>query len=278
VGTRHKDLIYDVGMNDGADTAFYLHQGYRVLALDADPSMIDLGQRRFVKEIAEGRLTLLNIGIADQPGTATFWVCDDKPEWNSFDRAQLLARNRPHHSIEIPTMPFRQVLDTYGIPHYLKIDIEGHDHYCISDLDNAQLPDYISTEVQAEEDGSLGSLVKAGYRRFKMIRQNGWGAARKPVADWIQHVLTSAAYGRLRPLGLSSLVKSKSDRTVVESNGFSFTEESSGPWGENTPGRWMTADEALATLRAERERVRRSGKPAIQFWWDWHAKGPSQTK
>jgi hypothetical protein len=30
----HDELIYDVGLFDGADTAYYLYRGYRVVAID----------------------------------------------------------------------------------------------------------------------------------------------------------------------------------------------------------------------------------------------------
>ena len=31
------DVIFDVGMNNGDDTAYYLHLGCRVVAVEADP-------------------------------------------------------------------------------------------------------------------------------------------------------------------------------------------------------------------------------------------------
>jgi hypothetical protein len=31
------DLVFDVGMNDGADTVHYLSRGFRVIAVEADP-------------------------------------------------------------------------------------------------------------------------------------------------------------------------------------------------------------------------------------------------
>jgi len=31
------DLIYDVGLHNGADTAYYLHRGFRVVTIDANP-------------------------------------------------------------------------------------------------------------------------------------------------------------------------------------------------------------------------------------------------
>ena len=35
------DLIYDVGLFNGDDTAYYLYRGYDVVAIDANPVMID---------------------------------------------------------------------------------------------------------------------------------------------------------------------------------------------------------------------------------------------
>ena len=38
------DLIYDVGMHNGSDTAYYLHKGFRVLAIEANPVLAKQGR------------------------------------------------------------------------------------------------------------------------------------------------------------------------------------------------------------------------------------------
>jgi hypothetical protein len=40
------DLIYDVGMNNGDDTAYYLSRGFRVIAIEASPVMVEDASRR----------------------------------------------------------------------------------------------------------------------------------------------------------------------------------------------------------------------------------------
>ena len=69
-------LIIDVGMNDGSDTAYYLHCGYRVVAVEANPELVSEAERRFRREIKDGRLTLLNVGIAEQAGEKDFWIAE----------------------------------------------------------------------------------------------------------------------------------------------------------------------------------------------------------
>src|SRR5262245_43578507 len=54
------DLIYDVGMEDGTDTGFYLKKGFRVVAVEADPELASRARERFSDEIAAGRLVVLN--------------------------------------------------------------------------------------------------------------------------------------------------------------------------------------------------------------------------
>ncbi len=74
------DLIYDVGMNNGDDTAYYLAKGFRVVAIEADPFLVQDVSPRFQQEITAGRLTILNVGVSDAEGTFPFYVCDTHRE------------------------------------------------------------------------------------------------------------------------------------------------------------------------------------------------------
>ena len=47
------NLIYDVGVNDGSDTAFYLSRGFRVVGIECSPVMVERLRERFKAEIAE---------------------------------------------------------------------------------------------------------------------------------------------------------------------------------------------------------------------------------
>src|SRR3954452_12146547 len=130
-------LIYDVGMHDGADSAYYLRQGYRVVAVEANPVFADRARQLFAREVQQGSLTILNVGIASDDGTATFWICDDHTDWSSFDRGMASRESARHHSIEVPLRSFDVILQEHGVPHYCKIDIEGNDHVCL----DAMTPD-----------------------------------------------------------------------------------------------------------------------------------------
>lgn len=78
------DLIYDIRIHDGEDTAYYLHKGYRVVAIDADPIMVEACRERFRAEIGSGRLVRLNLGFAPRPGKLRFWLHKHNRVWSSF--------------------------------------------------------------------------------------------------------------------------------------------------------------------------------------------------
>ena len=60
-----KNLIYDVGANDGSDTDYYLKQGYNVVSVEADPTLAGRLNTRFAAERAAGRCIALNVAVTE---------------------------------------------------------------------------------------------------------------------------------------------------------------------------------------------------------------------
>jgi len=276
-----RDLVYDVGMHNGDDTAFYLHQGFRVIAIDADPRAVDAAKRRFRSELTSGRLTILNVGIAETAGTGTFWICEGVSEWNSFHEKKASKGGQKHYAIEIETRPFSDILDEHGVPLYLKIDIEGNDHLCIRDLAGRPLPPFISAEDENEDLSGTEAppilllLRDAGYCRFKLISQYDFTPQlHSEIAVFSNRLLNSAANGRLRAPGLSLVAKRFTyQRWLLRKHRYQFPKESSGPWGEGTPGRWLSFEQAKALHKKARERhFKRPNLGKDSFWCDWHAR------
>lgn len=271
----NQKLIYDIGMNNGDDTAYYLHRGYDVLAVEADPTLVAAARKRFAHAAATGKLTLLNVGIAPERGSMTFWLCQGRSEWNSFDRANATRGGHEATPIEVPTVPFRELIEEYGTPHYLKIDIETYDRHCLVDLHARELPAFISIELNAIDE--LLELRSLGFDRFKLVSQ----ARHEPVADATQSLVS---WGMARLSGWPVLQRaalktrrfgSKLARTLrrpfggktrAAPDGWRFPLGSSGCFGEEAPGEWLTFEEAafrwLALARM----------PWQPMWCDVHAK------
>jgi FkbM family methyltransferase len=280
-------LVFDVGFNIGQDTAFYLSQGHRVVAVEADPKLAEAGRARFAREVEAGQLEIVNVGIAERQGFADFWICEGKPEFNSFFKEIAARDGYSHHKITVPTAPFGAILDEYGTPYFLKIDIEGHDMLCLAALASRELPAYLSVESECPidhqppsvEDGLrvLWQLRDVGYKRFKLIDQLDFNSLARPPS--INHLLQrfSDAYLLRRPfrnirgtyrLSQWLMPKARIERKFKRQ----FPLGCSGVWGEDTPGRWLSAVEAEDAYRYYRERhFRRPNVRHYSFWCDWHA-------
>lgn len=240
--------IYDVGMHEGQDTAFYLKKGFRVIAIEANSALVDAARRRFAPFLTSGQLAILNVGIvAEDSGKALeFFVNDRISEWSSFDR-ELAARNgSPVHEVSVPTRTLASIVAEYGPAYYVKIDIEGHDAIALrSLLDVEPKPRYVS--VENGNQGMLGMLVAAGYDAFKYIQQRG-------ISD--TRVTRPAREG--------------------EYAAHLFPRGASGPFGEETPGPWSDA----GRIRAKIARIwdadgfaRQPGRDERTCgWFDLHAR------
>jgi FkbM family methyltransferase len=181
---RRPNLIIDVGMHTGEDTARFLAKGFEVVAVEANPQLVEAASETFVEEIREGRLTIVNAAISDHRGTASFGIASPLTAWSTFD-TELIARNElagaSYRYVDVETIPFGDILEQHGIPQYLKIDIEGYDMLCVRALRAyAEKPAYLSIEssvsiVRATADAvfdELAELWVLGYRRFRYVEQS----------------------------------------------------------------------------------------------------------
>ena len=281
------DLIFDIGLYDGDDTAYYLHQGYRVVAVDANPYMIEGGKQRFAAEIKAGRLTLVNHAISTSGGEVVRFHVSDVPSWSSVHEAAASRNGTGFKAVEVSTVRIDRLFEEHGVPYYLKVDIEGNDRLVLAGLSREFQPKYVSAESECQGDKAvlteeesienLELLHKAGYTRFKMIRQGDFSAVRATkLGKFLQRLANSATHGRMKntPV-ISALGAPFSDRAVVEKIGYDFfkNDSGSGPWGEQLPGRWMDyATARRVYLEGRRAYFAQPVTPdAFSYWFDWHA-------
>lgn len=187
------DLIFDVGLHRGQDTAYYLSKGFRVVAFEANPELVAAARKRFAGPIASGRLTVVSGAIADpaEEEEVEFYVPAplgevDVSGLGSVDRhwvrtADLIGaarRPEPGDAIRVPAIDLSERIEQLGMPHYMKVDIEGSDRLCLEALRGfAQRPRYISVEAERRSRrllrAELDLLEGLGYTSFATVRQDG---------------------------------------------------------------------------------------------------------
>lgn len=252
--TQPRPVIFDIGLHHGDDTDFYLRKGFDVVAVEADPRHVETCRTRFARELAEGRLEIIDAAIADNRGELTFYRNLDKDDWSSTDPKYGQRDGTRFETITVPTVTFAEIYERItqgsGIAgrgprrvHYVKCDIEGADRYVLADLlrvSKPHLPTHFS--VEAHHGDYFAFLRAAGYTRFKLVNQN---------LNWMQKLPSPPLEGE-----------------YVE---YVFKGDTSGPFGEEAPGRWISFDECLEIYFASR-RISQTYPSITLAWYDVHAR------
>jgi FkbM family methyltransferase len=259
-----EDLIYDVGMHDGSDTALYLSRGFRVVAIEANPVLVDRAQSRFSSAQEAGRLTILGVGIGPSRGVFDFWVNEKNDEHSSFVEHVGCRNGSPCHPVKVRCQPLTDVFAKYGVPYYLKVDIERGDIHCLRALKSDDLPRYVSVEAHALEYLCILSVL--GYNAFKCVDQMSHNYPRsRPNNESLRGRLTSAWLHYWRELERRGL------RRRPSVGGHYFPTGSSGPFGEDTPGAWESLETVAYNWLHFKLGHKKRGTLNPRGWFDFHA-------
>jgi FkbM family methyltransferase len=145
-----------MGMHKGEDTDYYLQKGFRVIGFEANPELANECRARFANAIDRKDLTVINGAIVEPNSlaagqkTVKFYKNVKKSVWGTVSsdwarRNEMLGTQS--EVIEVEVVDFKECLSRFGIPYYMKIDIEGSDIVCLKSLLDFEFkPDYISIE------------------------------------------------------------------------------------------------------------------------------------
>jgi FkbM family methyltransferase len=210
---RDSGLIFDVGLHRGEGTDFYLQKNFRVVAVEANPEHADFCRTRFKTAIDQNRLKIIQGAIVDaktlapQQRKISFYRNESGSGWGTI-RSDWAERNRkadmPSTLIEVDIIDFTEVLVEHGIPHYMKVDIEGCDMICVEALRRfRERPAYVSIESDKTSlkaiRHEIDQLASLGYDMFQAVEQSAVEALAPPFpareGNYVPHHFDSASSG-----------------------------------------------------------------------------------
>jgi len=182
---KYTNLVYDVGLHRGEDTDFYLRKGFQVVAFEANPELAQHCRSRFHEFISQGQLRIVEGAVVERgvlesgESRIRFYSNQSGSTWGTV-RSEWADRNERLGTsisiIEVDVIDFAAVLEQNGIPHYMKIDIEGCDTVCLNALKKfSERPDYVSIESTKTSFAGIRCeidlLTSLGYDSFQAIEQ-----------------------------------------------------------------------------------------------------------
>jgi FkbM family methyltransferase len=164
-GFKTGDTVYDVGANLGHKTDIFLRLGAKVLAVDPDPTNISVLEQSFLKNrLFRMPVTIVAKAVSDRSSVATLYLDEPgsakntlSPKWVDTLRHDSTRFGHPMtfgETREVQTTTLDDLINTYGLPFYIKIDVEGHEPEVLQGL-HRSVP-CISFEVNLPEFRSEG--------------------------------------------------------------------------------------------------------------------------
>merc|ERR1711924_215650 len=121
-------LVVDIGMGLGADTRYYLSQGFRVVGVEANPGAVNttVSDKWTAPFLRSGQLTVIHAAVAKPGqggGSTSFYSLPHRPEMSN---AQEWVTSDGAEKISVRTVECADLLRVFGRAVYMKIDIESN--------------------------------------------------------------------------------------------------------------------------------------------------------
>jgi FkbM family methyltransferase len=164
------NLIFDIGANGGKTVSEFILVADKVVCFEPNPTLANSLRSRFVNNsvIVDER------GVSNKNGTQTFKISNAdtistlSDDW--INNSRFTGGYNWDNHIQIETTTLNSIIDEYGIPDYIKIDVEGHEYEVLTSF-NKILPNTLFSFEWAEEqkskiDLTIQHLNKIGYNFF----------------------------------------------------------------------------------------------------------------
>lgn len=234
------DLVFDFGLHKGYDAEYYLKKGFRVVGLEAAPDLASLCIQRLASW--GDRLAVVNKALFDRPNEeVTFYTVPNKDDWGSLNKSIAEKGIETAVAITVPTTDLTTLFNTYGVPRYIKCDMEGGDMIFREQLlAETRRPRFVSVEMNDGREGEI--LAACGYEVGQIVNQ------------WMHHFRRPPNPPR------------EGVHVPVQ-----FTGEMSGLFGrELEPHKWMTMDQVGDIYRRWKS-LRDFDQELAPGWVDLHA-------
>lgn len=180
-------MYFDIGANIGKWALANIDTCDKIISIEASP----LTFAKLLNHCQHKNIILLNYAVCDSTSEEiTFYHahCDTistlNKDWLTSPSSRF--HNQPFTEIKCKTITIDKLIEQYGVPELIKIDVEGAEYECLKSL--TQKIDMIcfewASELNAVTFACLDHLASLGFTKFCV--QNGDDYAFRPTPSSFQ--------------------------------------------------------------------------------------------
>lgn len=144
-------LVFDIGANVGVLSAIFASLGAKVVAVEPNSDCV----RHLTLSYGDKNINVIQAAVGDQMGLATLNIADKRDvrssvsdDWMStMSEHDKTYRGIWSRRVIVPVVTLDSLVRQFGMPHFIKIDVEGFEEKVLSGL--SRQPQLLSFEFTA---------------------------------------------------------------------------------------------------------------------------------
>jgi len=121
--------IFDIGANVGDFSKVYLSLGCKIVCVEPQESLVKKLKLKFKNNL---NIVVENKGVSYKKDKLKLYYDDYKMAQSSFNKNWIKSNGLKYTTVDVVTLDY--LIEKYGLPDYIKIDVEGYEYNVIKGL------------------------------------------------------------------------------------------------------------------------------------------------
>jgi len=164
------NLVFDIGSNVGTTVEFFSQKANKVIGFEPNPRLVEILREKFNNR----NVIIDSRGLSNEIGEKKFRIANVdtistfSEDW--VNNSRFTGGYSWNEGIIVDTTTLDSVIEQYGTPDYIKIDVEGYEFEVLTSLTKVLENTIISFEWAEEQKNKIEQTIKylfnLGYKKF----------------------------------------------------------------------------------------------------------------